>query len=182
MKNLFEYPGLKVLAVFFKEPYREFYLREVAYHARVSVSTAKAFLDSLVADGFLTRSEKANLLLFKANVENPMFRHFKIAFFLREVRSLIKYLLKNYENSSVILYGSCARGEDDKDSDIDFLILGRTEKVEIIDFEEKLNRKITLLALTQQEWEKKAKQDEAFYESIITNSIVIQGNLPLVEK
>ncbi len=50
MRNLFEYPGFRILAIFLKEPYREFYLREVASHARVSVSTVKAYLDSLVGD------------------------------------------------------------------------------------------------------------------------------------
>jgi len=32
------------------------------------------------------------LALFKPNVENPMFRHFKIAHLLREMKPLIRYL------------------------------------------------------------------------------------------
>jgi len=182
MRSLFEYPGFRTLAVFLEEPYREFYLREVASHARVSVSTVKAYLDSFVHDEFLLRSKRANLALFKANIENAVFRHFKMAYFLRRVGPLIKHLRQNYENSSIILYGSCARGEDDKDSDIDLLIVGRAERVELTNFERRFNRKITLLAFSYQDWEEKAKQDEAFYESIIADGLVVQGSLPVIRK
>ena len=182
MRSLFEYPGFRILAVFLKEPYREFYLREVASHTRVSVSTVKAYLDSLVSDGFLLRSKRANLALFKANMEDPAFKHFKIAHLMRHLRPLIRHLRQKYEKSSIILYGSCARGEDDKDSDIDLLIIGRAEKVELTDFEKKFNRTITVLVYSYQDWEEKAKQDEAFYESIITDGLVTQGNLPVIKK
>jgi len=182
MKNLFQYPGLKILSVFLKEPYREFYLREVAGHAGVSVSTVKTYLDSLVRDEFLVKSRRANLTLFKANIENPMFRHFKIAYFLRETKSLIKHLRRNFENCSVILYGSCARGEDDRYSDIDLLIVGGAEKVELTVFEKRLDREITLMIFTPQQWEEKARVDEAFYENIITEGLVINGNVPVIKK
>ncbi len=182
MENLFEYPGLRILKVFLNEPYREFYLREVASHAGVSASTAKTFLDSLTIDGFLVRTKKANLVFFKADMEDPMFRHFKIAHFLRDVKPLTQYLKQNYEECSIIIYGSCARGEDDKGSDIDLLVIGRAEKVEMAAFEKRLNRNINLLVYTSPEWEEKAKQDEAFYESIITDGIVIQGNLPMIKR
>jgi len=182
MKSIFEYPGFRVMSVFLKEPYREFYLRELAPRARVSVSTVKRFLDSLVADEFLIRSRRANLALFKANIEDPVFKHFKITHFLYGARSLTKYLRQRYENCSIILYGSCARGEDDKGSDIDLLIVGRAEKVEMSAFEKKLNRRITLLVFSPQEWDEKARQDAAFYESVVADGLVIQGNLPLIKK
>jgi len=182
MKSLFEYPGFRILAVFLKEPYREFYLREVASHTKVSVSTVKAYLDSLVSDEFLLRSKRANLALFKANIENPAFKYFKIAYFLRHLRPLIRHLKRKYEKSSIILYGSCARGEDDKDSDIDLLIIGRADKIELTDFEKKFNRTITLLVYGYQDWEEKARQDKAFYESTITDGLVVQGNLPVIKK
>jgi len=182
MKSLFEYPGFRILAVFLEEPYREFYLREVASHAKVSVSTVKTYLDSLVSDEFLSRSKRANLTLFKANMENPAFKHLKISHFLRHLRPLIKHLKQEYEKSSIILYGSCARGEDDKDSDIDLLIIGRAEKVPLAHFEKRFNRTITLLVYSYQDWEEKAKQDDAFYESIITDGLIIQGSLPVIKR
>ncbi len=182
MKTLYEYPGFRVLSIFLLEPYRELYLREVASQAKVSVSTAKAYLDSFVADEFLLKSNRANLTLFRANMESLAFRHFKIAHFLCQASPLIKRLKQKYKNASIVLYGSCARGEDDKDSDVDLLAIGRTEKIDLTDLERKLNRRITFLIFSYQDWEDKAKQDQAFYESIITDGLVVQGALPVIKK
>jgi len=182
MKDPFLYPGLRVLLLFFNEAYREFHLREIAKLANVSSSTAKRFLDFYSEKGFLGKHRKANLVLFKANLENPAFKHMKVGYFLMESRWLADYLREVYPNSSVVLYGSCARGEDDLRSDIDLLIISRKkEKVELSRFERQLERKITLLVFTPREWEEKAKGDRAFYERILIDGIALQGSLPVVK-
>jgi predicted nucleotidyltransferase len=80
------------------------------------------------------------------------------------------------------LYGSCARGEDDPQSDIDFLIISRRkEKVELGVSEKHLKRKITMLVYEPREWEEKAKKDKAFYERILIDGILLQGSLPVVK-
>jgi len=181
MKDPFLYPGLRVLLLFFNEPYREFHLRETAKLAKVSSSTAKRFLDFYSEKGFLQKQRKANLVLFKATVENPTFRHMKISYLLLKLQPLVDYLKEVYPNSSVILYGSCARGEDDLQSDIDLLVISRKkEKAQLSEFEKQFERKITLLVYDQHEWEEKAKKDRAFYERILIDGIPLQGNLPVV--
>jgi len=182
MKDPFLYPGLRVLLLFFNEPYREFHLREIAKLADVSSSTPKRFLDFYSERGFLQKQRKANLVLFKANVENPTFRHMKIGHFLLKLQPLVCHLKEVYPNSSVILYGSCARGEDDLQSDIDLLVVSRKkEKAQLSKFEKQFERKITLLVYDQHEWEEKAKKDRAFYERILIDGIPLQGNLPVVK-
>jgi len=182
MRDPFLYPALRVLLLFFNEPYREFHLREIAKLAKVSSSTAKRFLDFYSEKGFLQKQRKANLALFKANVENPTFKHMKIGHFLLGLQPLVNNLKEVYPNSSIILYGSCARGEDDLQSDIDLLIISRKkEKVELSKFEKKFERKINLLAYEPHEWEEKAEKDRAFYKRILTDGIPLQGNLPVVK-
>jgi len=182
MKDPFLYPGLRVLLLFFNEPYREFHLREIAKLAEVSSSTAKRFLDFYSENGFLQKQRKANLALFKANVENPSFKYMKIGYFLLKLQSLVDYLKEVYPNSPIILYGSCARGEDDLQSDIDLLIISRKkERAQLSKFEKQFERKITLLVCEPHEWEEKAKKDKAFYERILIDGISLQGNLPVVK-
>jgi predicted nucleotidyltransferase len=182
MRNPFLYPGFRVLLLFSKDPYREFYLREVAKRARVSSSTAKRFLDFYVEGGLLEKQKKANLALFKANVENLTFRHIKIGYFLMGLSSLVSNLREVYPNASIILYGSCARGEDEPHSDIDLLIIsGRKERMEFSVFEKHLGRKINTLVFEPYEWEEKAKKDRAFYERILIDGIPLQGSLPVVK-
>jgi len=181
MKDPFSYPGLRVLLVFFNEPYREFHLREVARSAEVGSATAKRFLDFYVEEDFLQMQRKANLALFKANVENPAFRYMKVGYLITKVRSLMDYLEEVYPNSSVVLYGSCARGEDDPKSDIDLLVISRKKgKAELGTFERRLRRKITLLVYAPDEWDEKARKDRAFYERILIDGITMKGNLPVV--
>jgi len=181
MNNPFEYPGFRVLTVFFDEPYREFHLREVAEIANVSPSTAKRFLDFYEASGFLVKERKANLALFRANVENNSFRFMKVALFLFKARPLTDSLAEAYEGSSIVLYGSCARGEDGPESDMDLLVVGRRpEKIDLKGYEGMLGRRINVIAFDSQEWEEKAEEDRAFYERILVDGIVLRGALPVV--
>jgi predicted nucleotidyltransferase len=183
MNNPFQYPGFRILTVFFGEPYREFHLREIAKVAEVSSSTAKRYLDFYEANGFLIRESKANLALFRANVENISFRFMKIALFLFKARPLTDFLSEAYSGSSIVLYGSCARGEDGPESDMDLLVVGRrVEKMDLTRYEDMLGRKINLLIFEPREWEEKAEEDRAFYERVLVDGIVLQGTLPVVSR
>jgi len=182
MNNPFHYPGLRILVVFFNEPYQDFHLRQIAKLADVSSSTAKRFLDFYSENKFLVKSRRANLVLFKANLENLSLRYIKLSYFMMKVKPLIDFLKDTYPNSSIVLYGSCARGEDGPESDVDLLIVGRkTERFDLGKFEKRLGRKVTLLIYTLHEWEEKTKKDKAFYERILVDGIVFQGNLPVVK-
>ena len=183
MNNPFKYPGFRVLTVFFDEPYREFHLREIAEIADISPSTAKRFLDFYESSGFLVKERKANLALFKANVENNSFTFMKVALFLFKARPLTDFLKEAYAGSSVVLYGSCARGEDGPESDVDLLIVGkRVEKMDLTRYEGLLGRRINTIVFDPQEWEEKAEEDKAFYERILVDGIVLQGTLPVVSR
>jgi predicted nucleotidyltransferase len=180
MDNPFQYSGLRVLTLLFDEPYRDFYLREAAKLVNVSPSTAKAFLDFYETSGLLLKSRRANLVLYKANVENPSFRSMKLGVFLLRIKPFIDFLKGKYPDCSVVLYGSCARGEDDSESDVDVLVVGRgAKRADVSACEKQLGRKITLLIYAPREWEEKAKVDKSFYERILVDGVVLHGSLPV---
>lgn len=182
MNSPFYYPGFRILTIFFDEPYREFHLREIAKLAGVSSSTAKRYLDFYHRNDFLAKSRRANLVLLKANLENLSFRYMKLACFMTKLKPLRDFLRHTLPNTSIILYGSCARGEDDPQSDVDLLLVGRkAEQLDLSKFEKSLARRVTILTCTQIEWEEKARKDRAFYERILIDGIVLQGNLPVVK-
>jgi predicted nucleotidyltransferase len=91
------------------------------------------------------------------------------------------FLERGLPGSSVILYGSCARGEDDYRSDVDLLIVCRkTEPLELGRFEKSLGRRIMVLMYAKAEREGTARGDRSFYEGVLVNGIVLQGSLPVV--
>jgi len=114
--------------------------------------------------------------------EVEAFKQMKIGHFLMRLQSLVAHLQLVYPDSSITLYGSCARGEDDQSSDIELLVITRRKTMaEPIKFEKQLGRKITLLVYEPREWEEKARKDPAFYERILIDGIALKGNMPVAK-
>ena len=181
MSDLFEYPGFKVLSLFLHNPYEELHLKAVARSAGVSPSTAKRFLGFYEESGLVTKNKKANLTLFKGNVESLPFRFLKIGVFTLEANPLFVHLKETYLGSSITLFGSCARGEDSPDSDIGILVIGKpAPRPDLTQYERKLGKRVNLLTYTLAEWEEKASLDKAFYERVIIDGVAIIGGVPVV--
>lgn len=179
----FKYAVFKVLKVFFEHPFGAFHVRKVAKTAKVSSATAKACLDFLFENKFLKKEKIGNLLLFKADYEPQVFRRFRTAFNILSLESsgLADFLKENINATSVTVYGSFARGDDDEKSDIDILAITYEKKaLDLGGFEKKLKRKIKIISYTPSQWKEKAKTDKPFYERILLDGIALYGNPPVV--
>lgn len=184
MDRTLDYPGLRILNIFFQDPYREVHLRQAAAQAQVSPSTAKRFLDEYTRLGLLTETQKANLHLFKANLDKASFRLWKTSLFLLKNENHLRHLASLYPDSSLTLYGSCATGTDAPGSDLDLLLVTRQDQdptpSHLDELSKKTGRTVQLLKYTPEEWEKKASEDKPFYERVIIDGIAISGPLPVV--
>lgn len=132
----------KILNLFFNDPYGEIHQREISRVAKVPLDNVNKYLRSFVEQGILVRRVVSNMTLFKANLEKPELlkifeffeierrKHFydknrRIARLLREyVDNLIS--LSKGEIQMVVLFGSVARGEWTRKSDVDILTLSLT--------------------------------------------------------
>ncbi len=175
---------LKILSHFFDNPSEEFYLRELARLLQISPMTVKRALDDLVNDELISRQEKKNQILYHANVENNAFRFAKISYNLAWLKEndIVEYLLDKIPGiSSIVLYGSFAKGENDKHSDLDLFLISKVKKVECTEIKEKLGIEINILCLTSTQWTKQAKTNRAFYLDVITEGIVLYGIRPVID-
>ncbi len=127
----------KILEVFLKDPFREVHLREIARLSKVSLNNVDNSLRLFVKDDMFKRREVSNMVFFKPNLENEallkIFEYLELEkkkeFYGKNkkiARLLQKYAQDIVELSSkkiqlVILFGSVARGEWVKGSDIDIL-------------------------------------------------------------
>ena len=175
---------LKVLEFFLENPYEEFYLRQLAKRLKLSPFAIKKYADMLVKEDVIAEERRANLRYFKANTSNLFFRRLKIAFNIRSIMQcgLLSFLRQSMANiSSIVLFGSLAKGENDKNSDVDILVIGEKKRLLLEKFEEKIGREITLHIFSWSGWNAKVKQDKAFYAEIISHGIPLYGELPITK-
>lgn len=127
----------KILEIFLKDPFAEIHLREIARLSNSSLTNVAKSMRLLVKNNIFTRNEMSNSTFFRPNLSND--ETIKIFEFLEFERRKHFYsenkniarLLKKYTDSIielsnkriqlVVLFGSVARGEWTKKSDIDIL-------------------------------------------------------------
>jgi predicted nucleotidyltransferase len=141
---------LKIAGVFFREPTKEHYLIEISKKAKLSHTSTKKHLQTLIKLSIINETiEKKGsrkFPIFKSNINNENYREYKILYNLIELKKskITKFLKDNFMPKSIVLFGSYLRGEDIEDSDIDLFIECNEEKVNLSKFKKLLNRNIQL--------------------------------------
>ena len=178
-----EFRLAKILNFFFENPYEEIYLRDLSRKLKMSPFAIKKYADFLVKNNLIRDEKRANLRFFKANMSGLLFKHLKISWSIHKiVKSGLMSMIKSKSQSisSITLFGSAARGEDDKNSDIDIVVIGNLKELDISEAEKKIKKRINLHVFRWSEWKKQLKLNTAFYSDIIINGISLYGDLPLV--
>lgn len=175
---------LNVLSLFMDNPYEKYYLREAARLLNMSPMTLKRTLELLLKSKLIRKEKTKNQILYSANTQNLAFRHLKISRSLSwlEDKNLIEFLKKRIPGiSSIVLYGSYAKGEDDKKSDIDIMVISPAKKDLLPELDKLLGKEVNLSVFSAAEWSRQAKANRAFYLDVITEGIVLYGTRPVVE-
>jgi len=167
-----------LLIPFIEEPEREFYIRELAKMFKISPTTVSKYLKNYETKKILISKCSLNHLLFKANTDSAKFKQLKINHNLNSIHEsgLIEYLIEEFNQpEAIVLFGSYSRGENNKNSDIDILIISpKKQNFSLEKYEKRLGHKIQLFIHSKSELEKiKSKNKELFNNWI--NGIVIHG-------
>lgn len=136
------------MEVFLKDPFKEVHLREIARLSKVSLNNVDNSLRLFVKDNMFKRRDVSNMTFFKPNLENEallkIFEFLELekkkGFYNRNkkiARLLQKYTqdiidLSNKKIQLVILFGSVARGEWAKGSDVDILVVVSEKDKDVI--------------------------------------------------
>lgn len=129
----------KIMEIFLKEPFKEIHLREIVRLSGVSLTNVDNTMRLFVKKDMFKRREVSNMVFFKPNMENEtllkIFEYLELEkkkeFYDKNkkiARLLQKYTdhivnLSNKKIQLVILFGSVARGEWTKKSDMDILVV-----------------------------------------------------------
>lgn len=130
-----------IVEIFYNNPKDEFYLRQISRITDVPKTTVARILKSLLDKKIIIKkqSEPFDRYIGSGNDE---YIFYKKIFMIEKIHKsgLIKYIVDKVQPDCIILFGSMAKGEYDKDSDIDIFVEANKQEINVSKFE--LNHKI----------------------------------------
>ena len=171
--NIFTTPALNVL-IFLARNYRNsYYVRELARELSISTGSASEKLRALEEAGLVTSEQRGRTLLFRAVISHPLVREAKIFVTLTELSPLVAAAGNTIVR--IILFGSCATGEDTEESDIDmyFETTDRRKAQQIISRAEPgITRKISPIIVSPEEAVQLRARDRPLFDRIMAGKVL----------
>lgn len=100
---------------------REFYERQIARRIGIGYGSANGALNELYSAGVIKRRREGKMCFYYVDISAPIVIEFKKLVNLILIEPLVEKL-KNISNR-VVLYGSCAQGMDNSQSDLDLFVV-----------------------------------------------------------
>ena len=170
----------KVLGIFFEDPFPKgvgFQLREISKKVNVAPPSVKRYLDELENEGLIIREKHRihNYPTYFAKRDNTYFKLLKRLDTIKTIEEsgLLGYLNDRCMPDVMILFGSAARGEDIKESDIDLFLQCKERKLDLEKYGLQLSRKINLFF--SEELNKLSKE----LKNNIINGVILKGYIKL---
>jgi predicted nucleotidyltransferase len=139
----------RILRLFFADPLPEgigFQLREISRKVDVAPASVKKYLAGLEKEGLIIKSRHRihGYPVYHSNRDNEYFKFLKRLDTLISIRDsgLLEYLSDECMPDVIILFGSAARGEDLKGSDLDIFMQCKESGLNLTRFEKILERSI----------------------------------------
>jgi len=167
--------GMNVLIFLARNPNKEFYVRELTKILNKSIGGVHKTLKSMTSRDLISERKSGKNIYYQINQRNPSIKNFKIFMTINELHTLINTLKDISEK--IILFGSCATGEDTIDSDIDLLILTKEkESVQKHTIKKIRDRDIKPVIVNTAEFMKLKEQDKGFYKEVNKGIILWDGH------
>lgn len=135
----------RIREYFFVHPTEKLRIRQIERAVKVPLPSVIRYVKELSKEGILQDSEISKVRFYSADRSSKKFLLEKTLFNIKSIylSELLNYLIEEYSNPTIILFGSYSRGEDIESSDIDIYIeTPSKKKVNFGKFEKILNRKI----------------------------------------
>lgn len=173
-----------VLRLFFMNPEKDFYLREVARLTEEPISAIQRELGSLEKAGIVKSRHEGNLKYYAVNKDFSFFPELKKIIYATV--GLGEYLTTRLQNPEQIelafVYGSVARGEETARSDIDLFVVGDVDEGIlhnlVSQIEHDTGRTINYTLMTRREFDIRILKGEPFITRVMSEpKLIIKGNL-----
>lgn len=168
-----------VIALLFGHPDESFYLREIVEATGLGVGNVQRELKRLSESGLLVRTHRGRHVFFQANAESPIYSELRgIARKTLGAGGVIREALEPLRDhiSVAFLFGSLARGEERRQSDIDLMVIGELKFADVVDAirgaESSLRREINPVLFSSKELASKLSEGNHFLTSVLSREKV----------
>lgn len=172
---------LNILAPFFEDPHKEFTIRELARIIHVNHTTVRQYLAKLVTEGILQKKKGQVYPVYNVIISRR-YLNLKLHYNLEKLREsdIIEHLEKSFDFPVIVLFGSYAKAQDAKDSDIDICVISNIKKeLSLHSFQKILHKPVQLHLFLKKEFETMKKKSPELVNSI-ANGIVLSGELEIL--
>jgi predicted nucleotidyltransferase len=183
MLNFLKNGGGDILKLFFKDPEKEYYFREIAKNLNKEPSHYQKYLDNLVEDRILLDERRGNMRFFRLNKEHPLYEEIKsIISKTIGLENELKGLVDKLDNVEyAFIFGSTAKGTENSNSDVDLMLIGNINQdaltAAVSSIEGKIAREINYHIYSRQEIMKKIEERDGFISNIFLSPIIkLKGN------
>jgi len=164
----------KILRLFFADPGKKYYLRELERLLKVTVGNIRRELMILEKTSLFKHEAGGREVYYFLNQQAPFFEDIKnlVSKTIGAEGALKKELSGIRGIKRAFIFGSFAKKKERPASDIDLMIIGEVDENTLIDkisrLEKFLKREINYHLVDEREWQKK-RQSDSFVKAIIKN-------------
>jgi predicted nucleotidyltransferase len=172
-----------ILDLFFRNPDKEYYLREIGRQLNKEPGYFQHTVKGLLKEGILSERREANLRYLKLNKNHPLYDELKkIISKTLGIEAQLKELAGQLGGVEyAFIFGSIAKNKEYALSDIDLLLVGKVDQDDLIGkinkLEEDLKREINYHIYDKKEVIRKLADKNEFLERIFHEpKIILKGN------
>jgi len=178
MKEWFTTNAQKILLYFINNPEKEHHLRELATLMEMDPGNLSREMGRLSEMGLFKVNTRGRLKLFTLNTSHPLYK--EISGLLLKTQGApvqIRQALQTLADiEQAFLYGTFAAGKTDEKSDIDLMIIGKVNHLNLAEvlrpIEKKLGREIHFRTLSKNEYLRRSKEKDPFILSVKKNKTI----------
>ncbi len=177
---------LKILGLYRGDYTASLHLREIARAVGVDVKAVRVQLERLEEVNVLVSAVKGRNKEYRLNLNNQISKYYLM---LAETLVTIVYLSENFEikklvveiggevDGPVILFGSFARGQATKGSDVDLLLMSNKGPPlnAILEAGEAIGREVSVKVMTKVQFLKGLRDGDPLAREVAPNHVVLKG-------
>lgn len=168
----------KILNYFFINPHESLYVNELSRNLHLDKRNLVKKLRELETEGILKSEKRGNLKLYTINKRYPLFDEYK-KIILKTVgfEEQLRNILKHIDGiTGSYIYGSYAQNKMETHSDIDILVIGTHNIIDlhkkILKLQREIGREINIVNMDPQEYKKRIGNKDPFITEVMKRTYI----------